>query len=85
MSAALDVALAMEFATVFVPRGRLLLWDRLHGYLLRFGRRTADTFCRLNPARRYHHNPQKNMSAKTPECWASDPQERGLCIEISAE
>jgi hypothetical protein len=47
--------LAMELATGFVPRGRLLLWDRLHGYLLRFGRRTADNICRLKVARRHHH------------------------------
>jgi hypothetical protein len=25
------------------------------------------------------------MSTKTPECWASDPQARGLRIEITAE
>src|SRR3989442_9226673 len=25
------------------------------------------------------------MNTKTPECWASDPQARGLRIEISAE
>jgi len=47
--------LAMELATGFVPRGRLLLWDRLHGYLLRFGRRAADNICRLKVARRHHH------------------------------
>jgi conjugative relaxase-like TrwC/TraI family protein len=47
--------LAMELATGFVPRGRLLLWDRLHGYLLRFGRRAADNICRLKLARRHHH------------------------------
>ena len=47
--------LAMELATGFVPRGRLLLWDRLHGYLLRFGRRAADNICRLKMARRHHH------------------------------
>jgi ATP-dependent exoDNAse (exonuclease V) alpha subunit len=47
--------LAMELATDFVPRGRLLLWDRLHGYLLRFGRRAADNICRLKVARRHHH------------------------------
>ena len=46
--------LAMEFATGFVPRGRRLLWDRLHGYMLRFGQRAADTFCRLKLARRSH-------------------------------
>ena len=37
--------LAMEFAAGFVPRGRRRLWDRLHGYLLRFGRRAADNIC----------------------------------------
>ena len=47
--------LAMELATGFVPRGRLLLWDRLHGYLLRFGRQAADNICRLKVARRHHH------------------------------
>jgi ATP-dependent exoDNAse (exonuclease V) alpha subunit len=47
--------LAMEFATGFAQHGRLLLWDRLHGYLLRFGRRTADNICRLKVARRHHH------------------------------
>jgi len=31
--------LAMELAAGFVPPRRRLLWDRLHGYLLRFGRR----------------------------------------------
>jgi hypothetical protein len=30
-------------------------------------------------------NPPKNMSTKIPECWASDPQARGLRVEISAE
>jgi hypothetical protein len=29
--------------------------------------------------------PYKNMSTKTPECWASDPQARGLRIEITPE
>src|SRR5579872_5821977 len=27
----------------------------------------------------------KNMNTKSPDCWASDPQARGLRIEISAE
>jgi hypothetical protein len=30
-------------------------------------------------------NPLKSMNTKTPECWASDPQARGLRLEISAE
>jgi hypothetical protein len=29
--------------------------------------------------------PHKNMSTKTPECWASDPQARGLRIEATPE
>jgi hypothetical protein len=29
--------------------------------------------------------PYKNMSTKTPECWASDPQARGLRIEVTPE
>ena len=49
--------LAMEFATGFALHGRLLLWDRLHGYLLRFGRCAADNFCRLKLSRRRNHQP----------------------------
>jgi ATP-dependent exoDNAse (exonuclease V) alpha subunit len=49
--------LAMELAAGFVPRKRLLLWDRLHGYLLRFGRRAADNICRLKLTRLHHHQP----------------------------
>src|SRR5258706_3695418 len=30
-------------------------------------------------------NSQKSMNTKTPECWGSDPQARGLRIESSAE
>ena len=29
--------------------------------------------------------PYKNMSTNTPECWASDPQARGLRIEVTPE
>jgi hypothetical protein len=46
--------LALEFAAGFVPRRGVHLWDRLHGRLLRFGQRAADTFCRLKLARRRH-------------------------------
>ena len=56
--------LAMEFATDFVPRGRLLLWDRLHGYLLRFGRRAADHICRLKTAQSHHHQPTQKHECK---------------------
>ena len=48
--------LAMELASDLVSRRGLRLWDRLHGYMLRFGRRAADSFCRLKLSRR--HNPQ---------------------------
>ncbi len=40
---------------IFIARG-VRLWDRLHGHLLRFGQRAADTFCRLKLARRRHLN-----------------------------
>ena len=56
--------LAMEFATGFVPRGRRLLWDRLHGYMLRFGQRAADTFCRLKLAHRRHLKPRQKHEHK---------------------
>jgi ATP-dependent exoDNAse (exonuclease V) alpha subunit len=46
--------LAMELATGLVPRRAVRLWDRLHGHLLRFGQRAADTFCNLKLARRHH-------------------------------
>lgn len=49
--------LAMELAADFVPPRRRLLWDRLHGYLLHFGRRAADNICRLKLARRYPYQP----------------------------
>ena len=47
--------LAMELAAGFAPRRAVRLWDRLHGYLLRFGRRAADNFVRLKVARRRNH------------------------------
>jgi conjugative relaxase-like TrwC/TraI family protein len=46
--------LAIELAAGFVPRRGVRLWDRLHGHLLRFGQRAADTFCRLKLSRRRH-------------------------------
>lgn len=50
--------LAMELATGFPQRRRMRLWDRFHGYLLRFGRNAANTFCRLKLSRRRHHLPE---------------------------
>ena len=56
--------LAMEFASGFPPRRVVRLWDRLHGYLLRFGRRAADNFVRLKLARRRQHQPTQNYEHK---------------------
>ncbi len=44
--------LAMELG--FAPGNRVLLWNRLHGYLLRFGRRAAAAVSGLKLARRHH-------------------------------
>ncbi|MHB9010035.1 MAG: MobF family relaxase [Limisphaerales bacterium] len=49
--------LAVELAAGFAPGRGVRLWDRLHGYLLRFGRRAADNFCRLKLSRRHPHKP----------------------------
>jgi conjugative relaxase-like TrwC/TraI family protein len=56
--------LAMEFASGFPPRRPVRLWNRLHGYLLRFGRRAADNFVRLRLARRRHHQPTHDYEHK---------------------
>jgi hypothetical protein len=52
--------LALEFAGGLRPRNGNRLWDRLHGYLLRFGQRAADTFCRLKQSRRQRQHLQKH-------------------------
>jgi len=52
--------LALEFAGGLRPRNGNRLWDRLHGYLLRFGQRATDTFCRLKQSRRHHQHLQKH-------------------------
>lgn len=45
---------ALELAPRGVPWRGVRLWDRLHGYLLRFGRHAANNFCRLKLSRRRH-------------------------------
>ena len=50
--------LAMEFAAGIALRRVVRIWDRLHGYLPRFGRRAADNFIRRKIARRHHRNRQ---------------------------
>jgi conjugative relaxase-like TrwC/TraI family protein len=52
--------LALEFAGGLRPRNGNLLWSRLHGHLLRFGQRAADTFFRLKQFRRHPQHPQKH-------------------------
>ena len=56
--------LSMELMAGFVPRRGVRLWDRLHGHLLRFGQRAADTFCRLKLARRRHPQPTQKHEHK---------------------
>jgi conjugative relaxase-like TrwC/TraI family protein len=56
--------LALEFAAGFAPRRRGRLWNRLHGYMLRFGQRAADRFCRLKAARRHHHHQTQKYEHK---------------------
>ena len=51
--------LALEFAGRLHPLTRNRFWNRLHGHLLRFGKRAADTFCRLKKDRR-HAQPGQN-------------------------
>ncbi len=65
--------LALEFAAGFVPRRGVRLWDRLHGRLLRFGQRAADTFCRLKLARRRHHQPTEKHEHKNTRMLGERP------------
>jgi conjugative relaxase-like TrwC/TraI family protein len=52
--------LALEFAGKPPPFNRSPIWDRLHGHLLRFGQRAADTLCRLGQSRRRSQPGQKH-------------------------
>jgi hypothetical protein len=60
--------LAMEFAAGFDPRGQHRLWNRLHGYLIRFGRRAAERIFRLHSAQQHqpkHQTIQKHEHKNT--------------------
>ena len=70
--------LAMEFAAGSVPRRRLGLWNRLHGYLLRFGRRAADNMCRLKLASRHHHQNTHKYEHKNTRMLVQRPERRGI-------
>ncbi|HEX5398701.1 MAG TPA: MobF family relaxase [Verrucomicrobiae bacterium] len=56
--------LALEFADSFRRQPGMLLWNKLHGYLMRFGQHAADTFCRLKKCRRHQQNPQQTITHK---------------------
>lgn len=56
--------LALELTAGFAPGRGVRLWDRLHGYLLRFGRRAADNFCRLKLSHRRRHQPVETHEHK---------------------
>ena len=66
--------LAMELARSFPQRRRMRLWDRLHSYLLRFGRRAADTFCRLKLSRRRHLHPIETHEHKNSRMLGQRPK-----------
>ncbi|MGD0207518.1 MAG: MobF family relaxase [Verrucomicrobiota bacterium] len=67
--------LAMELAAGIAPRRVVHLWDRLHGYLLRFGRRAADNFVRLKMARHRHrhHEPIQKYEHKNTRMLGERP------------
>jgi hypothetical protein len=52
--------LALEFVGSQPSFSRVPLWNRLHSHLLRFGKQTADTFCRLKQSRRHLQPGQKH-------------------------
>ena len=68
--------LALEIAAGSASRGRRLLWQRLHGYLLRFGRRAADNMCRLKLAR--HHQTKHHYEHKNTRMLGQRPERRGI-------
>src|ERR1022692_82778 len=56
--------LAFEFAKDFHQQPGLLLWDKLHGYLLRFGEHVADTICRLKKTEHKEHQIKQQYEHK---------------------
>ncbi len=66
--------LALELAPRVAHRRGARLWDRLHGYMLRFGRRAADNFCRLKLSRRHHHQPTQTHEHKITRMLGERPE-----------
>jgi conjugative relaxase-like TrwC/TraI family protein len=56
--------LAFEFARDFHQQPGLQLWDKLHGYLLRFGKNVADTICRLKKSEQSNHQHKQKYEHK---------------------
>ncbi len=56
--------LAFEFARDFHQQPGLHLWDKLHGYLLRFGEQVADTLCRLKKSEHKKHQTNQKYEHK---------------------
>jgi hypothetical protein len=56
--------LALEFADDFHRQPGILLWDKLHGCLMRFGKHATDTFCRLKKSCRHQRNLQQTIRQK---------------------
>jgi conjugative relaxase-like TrwC/TraI family protein len=66
--------LALELAPGIASRRGVRLWDRLHGYLLRFRRRAADNFCRLKLSRRRSHQPAQTHEHKITRMLGERPK-----------
>ncbi|HXR03580.1 MAG TPA: MobF family relaxase [Verrucomicrobiae bacterium] len=72
--------LAMEFAVGSVPRGQHLLWNRLHGYLIRFGRRAAERIFRLHSAQQHQpkHQTIQKYEHKNTRMLGQRSERRGI-------
>jgi ATP-dependent exoDNAse (exonuclease V) alpha subunit len=68
--------LALELAGDFVPHRSNVLWDHLHGYLLRFGRQAADMFCHLKTTQRKNHQQKQNYEHKNTRMLGERSQRR---------
>jgi len=66
--------LALELAGDFAPRRSNVLWDHLHGYLLRFGQHAADMFCHLKTTQRKNHQQKQNYEHKNTRMLGERPQ-----------
>lgn len=65
--------LALELATSLAPRRGVRLWDRLRGYMLRFGRRAANRFCLLKTSR-HRHQPVETYEHKNTRMLGERPE-----------